>query len=86
MIDIAHRLRKLRVIRQMTQTQAAIASGVGEKTISSFETSQRIGSIRVAQLRKLLGAYRMSEVDFYSGEVERIYDARREFLSRGGWA
>jgi transcriptional regulator with XRE-family HTH domain len=46
-------------------------SGVGEKTISSFETGQRIGSLKISQLRKLLGVYGLTEADFFGGSVER---------------
>ena len=46
-------------------------SGVGEKTISSFETGQRIGSLKLAQLKRLLGVYGLTEADFFGGAVEK---------------
>ena len=46
-------------------------SGVGEKTISSFETGQRIGSLKLSQLRRLLSVYGLSEAQFFGGTVEK---------------
>jgi hypothetical protein len=42
-------------------------SGVGEKTISSFESGARIGSLKLSQLAKLLVVYRLSPAEFFSG-------------------
>jgi len=44
---------------------------VGEKTISSFETGNRIGSLKLAQLRRLLAAYGLSEADFFGATIEK---------------
>src|SRR6185369_6562850 len=45
--------------------------GVGEKTISSFETGQRIGSLKISQLRRLLSVYGLTEAEFFGGTLEK---------------
>ena len=59
-------------MRGLSQKDVARLSGVGEKTISSFETGQRIGSIKVAQLKKMLKVYGMSELEFFGATVEKV--------------
>lgn len=58
-------------MRGLTQKDVARLSGVGEKTISSFETGQRIGSLKLAQLKRMLSVYGLTEGDFFSGSVEK---------------
>lgn len=58
-------------MRGLSQKDVARLSGVGEKTISSFETGERIGSLKLAQLKRLLEAYGMSESEFFGGSVEK---------------
>ena len=58
-------------MRGLTQKDVARLSGVGEKTISSFETGQRIGSLKLAQLKRMLSVYGLTESDFFSGSVEK---------------
>ncbi|HEX6099753.1 MAG TPA: helix-turn-helix transcriptional regulator [Thermoanaerobaculia bacterium] len=65
------KLRELRRLRGLTQKDVARLSGVGEKTISSFETGERIGSLKLAQLERLLATYGLSEVEFFGGRIER---------------
>lgn len=70
-MDIVLKLREIRRMRGLTQKDVARLSGVGEKTISSFETGQRVGSLKLAQLKKMLKAYGMSEAEFFGATVEK---------------
>jgi len=70
-MDLVLKLREIRRLRGLSQKDVARLSGVGEKTISSFETGQRIGSLKISQLRKLLGVYGLTEGDFFGSSVER---------------
>ena len=58
-------------MRGLSQKDVARMSGVGEKTISSFETGERVGSMKLAQLKRLLEVYGMSETEFFGGSVEK---------------
>jgi transcriptional regulator with XRE-family HTH domain len=70
-MDIGLRLRELRLWRGMSQRQVSRLTGLGVKTISSFETGERIGSMKVAQLERLLRAYQISELEFFAqGDTE----------------
>ena len=70
-MDLVLKLREIRRMRGLSQKDVARMSGVGEKTISSFETGQRIGSLKIAQLRRLLGVYGLTEAEFFGGTVEK---------------
>ena len=70
-MDLVLKLREIRRLRGLSQKDVARLSGVGEKTISSFETGQRIGSLKLAQLKKLLSVYGLSEAEFFGCSVER---------------
>jgi transcriptional regulator with XRE-family HTH domain len=70
-MDIVLKLRELRRLRGLSQKDVAKRCGVGEKTISSFETGERIGSLKLAQLQLLLRVYGVSESEFFSGSIER---------------
>ncbi len=70
-MDLVLKLREIRRLRGLSQKDVARLSGVGEKTISSFETGQRIGSLKLAQLKRLLKVYSLSESEFFGGSVER---------------
>lgn len=69
-MDVVLKLRELRRMRGLTQKDVARISGVGAKTISSFETGERIESLKLAQLKRLLAVYGMTEVEFFGGTVE----------------
>lgn len=71
MMDIVLKLRELRRLRGLTQKEAAESSGVGEKTLSSFETGERLTSLKVSQLLQLLAAYDMTLAEFFGDGVER---------------
>ena len=64
-MDLVLKLREIRRMRNLSQKDVARLSGVGEKTISSFETGQRIGSLKLAQLNRLLKVYGLSETEFF---------------------
>ena len=70
-MDLVLKLREIRRIKGLSQKDAAKLSGVGEKTISSFETGERVGSMKLAQLKRLLAVYDMTEADFFGGGVEK---------------
>lgn len=70
-MDLVLKLREIRRMRGLTQKDVARLSGVGEKTISSFETGQRIGSLKVGQLRRMLAVYGMSETEFFGSTIEK---------------
>ena len=70
-MDLVLKLREIRRLRNLSQKDVARLSGVGEKTISSFETGQRIGALKLAQLKRLLKVYGLSEAEFFGGTVER---------------
>lgn len=70
-MDIVIRLREIRRLRGFRQCDVARLSGINEKTVSSFETGSRIGSMKVEQLHKLLAVYGLTEAEFFGGVVER---------------
>lgn len=70
-MDLVLKLRELRRMRGLSQKDVAKRSGIGEKTISSFETGQRIGSLKISQLRRILGVYGVSEAEFFSEALDR---------------
>lgn len=70
-MDLVLKLREIRRMRGLTQKDVARISGVGEKTISSFETGERIGSLKLAQLERLLAAYGLAPADFFGSTIEK---------------
>ena len=70
-MDLVLKLREIRRLKGMSQKDAARLSGVGEKTISSFETGERVGAMKLCQLKRLLAVYDMTEAEFFGGGVEK---------------
>src|SRR5438445_12546193 len=70
-MDLVLKLREIRRMRGLSQKDVARLSGVGEKTISSFETGHRIGSLKLAQLKKMLKVYGLRESEFFGASVEK---------------
>ncbi|HEX3581919.1 MAG TPA: helix-turn-helix transcriptional regulator [Thermoanaerobaculia bacterium] len=70
-MDVVLKLREIRRMRGLSQKDVARMSGVGEKTISSFETGERIGSLKLSQLNRLLRAYGLTEAEFFGGRIEK---------------
>jgi len=64
-VDVVLRLRKARRRSGLTQRDAGRLSGVGEKTISSFETGARTDSMKISQLLGLLGVYGVTPAEFF---------------------
>ena len=69
-IDLVLKLREIRRMRGLSQNDVARLSGVGVKTISSFETGDRIGSLKLAQLERLLAAYGLTAAEFFGRSIE----------------
>src|SRR5215212_3578497 len=70
-MDLVLKLRELRRMRGLTQKDVARLSGVGPKTISSFETGERIGGLKLVQLERLLAVYGLTEREFFGGMIEQ---------------
>jgi transcriptional regulator with XRE-family HTH domain len=70
-MDLVLKLRELRRMRSLTQHAVAHLSGIGVKTISSFETGDRIHAITVVQLQKLLGVYAVTPAQFFGSSLDR---------------
>ena len=73
-MDLVLKLRELRHLRGLSQKVAARLSGVGEKTLSSFETGERIDTMKLSQLRALLAVYDVTEQDFFSDKLDTMFD------------
>ena len=73
-MDLVLKLRELRHLRGLSQKDAARLSGVGEKTLSSFETGERIDAMKVSQLQALLSIYDVTEEDFFSDKLDQLFD------------
>ena len=69
-MDLVLRLRELRRLSGLSQEEVARRSGVGVKTLSSFETGVRIESLKVSQLRSILRVYGVSESQFFASDLE----------------
>jgi transcriptional regulator with XRE-family HTH domain len=70
-MDLVLKLREIRRLKGLSQKDAARLSGVGEKTISSFETGERVGAMKLCQLKRLLAVYEITEAEFFGGGVEK---------------
>ena len=70
-MDLVLKLREIRRLRGLSQKDVSRLSGIGVKSISSFETGQRIASLKISQLKRLLSVYGMSENEFFGGTVEK---------------
>lgn len=68
-MDLVIRLRELRARAGLTQEQAAERSGIGPKTISSFESGSRIDAMKISQLERLLTAYGVTLAHFFSDQL-----------------
>lgn len=79
-MDIVLKLRELRRLRGLTQKEAAELSGIGEKTLSSFETGARVAGLKVSQFLQLLSAYDTSPAEFFGDGVERMLFGELEQL------
>ena len=73
-MDLVIRLRELRRASGMSQKDVAEKTGLGVRTISSFESGSRIDSMKVSQLAKLLDVYGVTEREFFGGAVDERFD------------
>lgn len=67
---VRQELKKARNERGLTQEQAAKLSGVGVKSLASFEGMYRVPCMKVVQLAKLLEAYSVSLPVFFDRVAE----------------
>jgi transcriptional regulator with XRE-family HTH domain len=73
-MDIVLKLRELRRLRELSQKDVGRLSGVGEKTLSSFESGARINTMKLSQLRRVLRVYNVTEEEFFSRKMEELFD------------
>ena len=71
-MDLVLKLRELRKHRGLSQRDVARKSGIGVKTLSSFETGERIASMKLTQFQQLLRVYQVTEAEFFSGAIEQL--------------
>jgi transcriptional regulator with XRE-family HTH domain len=71
-MDLVLKLRELRQYRGLSQAEVAKQSGLGVKTLSSFETGERIQSMKLVQLQRLLHVYGVTEAEFFSAAIEHL--------------
>lgn len=69
-MDLVLRLRELRRLSGLCQVEVARRSGVGAKTLSTFESGARIDSMKVSQLRSILRVYGVTEAQFFASDLE----------------
>lgn len=65
-MEIGKKLKRLRLECGMRQGEVARLSGIGRKTISSFETGDRVDGMRIEQLQRILSVYGVSVAEFFS--------------------
>jgi transcriptional regulator with XRE-family HTH domain len=80
-LDLVLKLRELRRMSGLSQKEAALSSALGEKTLSSFETGERISAIKLSQLLALLAVYNVTPAEFFGGKVEADIFGELERLS-----
>lgn len=69
-MDVVLKLRELRRTHGLSQKDVARRSGIGEKTISSFETGARIGALKLAQLERLIAVYGLDLASFFNPALD----------------
>jgi Predicted transcriptional regulators len=74
-MDLVLKLRELRRLSGLSQKDVARLSSVGEKTISSFETGNRIESLKLAQLHRILSVFGLSERDFFGEGIDDVVES-----------
>jgi transcriptional regulator with XRE-family HTH domain len=80
-MDLVLKLRELRRLSRLSQKEAGLSSGVGEKSLSSFETGERIDSMKLSQLLALLAVYDVTPAEFFGDGVERALFVELERLT-----
>lgn len=74
---VAEVLWQYRITANLTQAEAGNRSGVGEKTISTFETRDRISAIKFSQLLALLATYGVTLARFADDLDANLAELRR---------
>jgi transcriptional regulator with XRE-family HTH domain len=77
MKDLAIKLTMLRQSLRLTQEQVSTLSGVGVKTLSSFETGHRIESMKVSQLASIVAVYDMTVQQFMKWDGRSVKPRKR---------
>jgi transcriptional regulator with XRE-family HTH domain len=70
-MDTVLKLRELRARAGLTQEEVARRSGVGAKTLSSFESGARTSTMKLSQLEAILAVYRVTTAEFFSSALDR---------------
>lgn len=73
-MDLVLKLRELRRLSGLSQKDVSRLSGVGEKSLSSFETGERIDSLKVAQLQRILRVYGVDESEFFAEGFDDVVE------------
>lgn len=71
-MNVAWKLQELRRVRGLRLKDAAERSGLGLKSISSFETGERTASMKLSQLVLLLRAYGVTVQEFFAAIDEGV--------------
>jgi transcriptional regulator with XRE-family HTH domain len=77
-VMIPVKLSDLRRDRGLTQRRVAELSGVGEKTLSSFETGERLSSLKIEQLIAILAVYDVTLAEFFREPPSMEMPGKRE--------
>lgn len=73
---LCERLRKERIILQMTQSDVAARAGVGVNTVSNLESGRNIGFESLVRVAMVLGRSNELE-DLFKPKLECLDDLRR---------
>lgn len=79
-------LREARLSRNLTQKQLGRLSGVGDKTISSWETGERVEAIKLHQLLAILRVLNLTPQQFFAGDIYPTGSALRMSRDREFYA
>lgn len=69
-MDTVLKLRELRARAGFTQEEVAKRCSIGVKSISSFESGARIGSLKLSQLEAILRVYGVTLEQFFSRSLD----------------
>lgn len=67
--ELAKQLAVARKLRGLTQQDVADMTGIGTRTISSFESGARTDTIRVRELELIVHACGMTLADLFAGNL-----------------
>jgi transcriptional regulator with XRE-family HTH domain len=75
--DVGIKLREARHRAGLSQREAAQKSGVGHGSISSFESGNRLQSLKIRHAEALCRAYGLTMREFFGGELDDAISAER---------